>query len=213
MPKLNVFVACPYTLFPLDDYKRVFKRISSSYNVTFKFADEQITSQHVLEKVTSYIRSHDFSLFDITGWNPNVALELGIAVGLGRKYFILFNTKVDPNKDAPSDIKGIERIQYESNVVLEAKLKFLMRQESQTVGSKSDSAFEGLKSRIADALETEPGLGLTRLSAAVGEDKSLVQSVARAMAQVGDLKTQGVKKGTKYFTPDTDLRRHRKVRG
>lgn len=208
MTKLNVFVACPYGLFPLDDYKQVFKKVSDSYNVVFKFADEQITNQFVLEKISGYIRSHDFSLFDITGWNPNVSLELGIAVGLSKKYFILLNTKLDPNKDAPSDIKGIERIQYESNAILEAKLKVLMRQESQPART-NDSAFEGLKSRIVDALSTDPGLGLTKLSIAVGEDKSLIQSVVRAMVQSGDLKTKGERKGTRYFTPDVDLRSYR----
>src|ERR1700733_12743038 len=127
MTRLSIFVACPYLLFPLDDYKKVFQSVAKAYDIGFKFADEQITSQHVLTKVTNYIRDHNFSLFDITGWNPNVALELGIAVGLGRRYFILLNTKLD--KDAPSDIKGIDRIQYASNVELEAKLKLLIKQE------------------------------------------------------------------------------------
>jgi hypothetical protein len=74
MARLNVFVACPYTLFPMDDYKRMFASVARSYDVAFKFADEQIISQHILQKILNYIRDHDISLFDITGWNPNVAL-------------------------------------------------------------------------------------------------------------------------------------------
>jgi hypothetical protein len=76
MARLNVFVACPYLLFPIDDYKKSFESVSKSYSVSFKFADEQIANQHVLAKVTNYIRDHDISTFDITDWNPNVALDL-----------------------------------------------------------------------------------------------------------------------------------------
>jgi hypothetical protein len=206
MARGSVFVACPYTLFPLDDYKKTFQAVSRSQDVHFRFADEQITNQHILEKVRNYISTHDFSLFDITGWNPNVALELGIAVGLGKKYFVLFNHKIDPNKDAPSDIRGVDRIQYGSNSELEAKLILLMKQEFPAVSRGSDSAFDRLKVSIIEALSAEPGLGLTKLAGAVKEDKLLVQSVVRAMAQAGELKTRGQKKGTVYFTPSTDLR-------
>jgi|SRR5208283_2134583 len=111
MAKLNIFVACAYSLFPLDGYKRTFQSVSRGYDVTFKFADEQITKQHVLSKVTIFIRDSDFALFDITRWNTNVALELGIAVGLGSKYLILLNTKIE-QKETTYDIKGIDRIQY-----------------------------------------------------------------------------------------------------
>jgi hypothetical protein len=193
----------------LDDYKKVFLSVAKAYGIEFKFADEQITNQHVLAKITNHIRSSNCSLFDITGWNPNVALELGIAVGLGSKYFILLNTKIEPHKDPPSDIKGIDRIQYISNVELEAKLKLLIKQELPEARNRSDSAFDGIKSKIVDALLDEQGLGLTKLSDAIGEDKTLVQSVARAMLATNELKTSGAKKGTVYFTADADLRKYR----
>ena len=37
---------------PLDDYKKIFQSVAKFYDVSFKFADEQITNQHVLEKIT-----------------------------------------------------------------------------------------------------------------------------------------------------------------
>jgi hypothetical protein len=87
MAKLGVFVACPYTLFPLSDYKKVFETVAKTFPVVFKFADEQITNQHILTKVSNYIREHGISLLDINGWNPNVALELGISGGAGEEVF------------------------------------------------------------------------------------------------------------------------------
>lgn len=193
-------------LFPLDDYKAVFEAIRKSYAVEFKFADEQITNQHVLTKITNYIRDADISLFDITGWNPNVALELGIAVGLGRRYFILLNHKIDQNKEVPSDIKGIDRIQYSSNSELEAKLILMVKQELPQNSIQSDSAFETIKARINDALSGSPGLNLSKLAEAATEDKALVQSTVRAMVATGEIKTRGQKRGTTYFTATTDMR-------
>lgn len=206
MSKLNIFVACPYLLFPLDDYKTTFAKVAKIYNVNFKFADEQITNQHVLTKVANYIRDANISLFDITGWNPNVALELGIAVGLGKRYFILLNHKLDQNKEVPSDIKGIDRIQYASNSELEAKLSLLIKQELSEHSNKSDSAFENVKHRIEEALKSNPGLNLTKLVAVVGEDKILIQSTVRVMVAGGELKTRGERKGMVYYTKSTDLR-------
>jgi hypothetical protein len=204
--QLTVFVACPYLLFPLDDYKAAFAAVGKPYGVDFRFADEQITNQHVLSKITNYIRDADISLFDITGWNPNVALELGIAVGLGRRYFILLNHKLDQNKEVPSDIKGIDRIQYSSNSELEAKLIILIKQEIPQSSSRSDSAFETLKLRINEVLASDPGLNIARLADAASEDKTLIQSTVRTMVASGELKTRGQKKGMTYYTATTDMR-------
>lgn len=206
MSKTVVFVACPYTLFPLDDYKAVFKEISKSYDVSFRFADEQITNQHILDKITGYIREASFSLFDITGWNPNVSLEMGIAIGLAKRYFVLWNSKLEQRSDVPSDIRGIDRIQYVSNSELEAKLIILLKQELPTPGSSSDSAFETLKAKIMVSLTDNPGHKVAELAQAVGDDKALVQSIVRAMVGSGELKTRGAKKGMTYYKAGTDMR-------
>lgn len=208
MSALSIFVACPYTLFPMDDYKKVFEKVARNLGVSFKFADEQITNQFILKKISDYIRNHDFSLFDITGWNPNVALELGIAVGLDKAYFILLNTKIETN-EVPSDIKGIDRIQYSSNSELEAKLILLVKQKLPVNQPKSDSIFSDIENRIILSLDTHPGLGINKLSELVSEDKVLIQSVVRSMLDGGKIKKKGQKKGTKYYTKDTDLRKLR----
>lgn len=212
MAKLTVFVACPYTLFPLDDYKNVFSTIKKSYNVEFKFADEQITNQHVLSKITNYIRDADISLYDITGWNPNVALELGIAVGMGKRYFILLNHKHDANKEVPSDIKGIDRIQYASNQELEAKIAWLIKQELPNEDDKSESAFNNIRLSIKRSLKSNPGLKIAEIADAIKEDKIIVQSTLRSMTSNGELKTKGQARGTTYYTGDTDLRTIKKKR-
>jgi len=36
----------------------------------------------------------DYCIFDISTWNPNVALEIGLAEGLGVDYYILLNRRL-----------------------------------------------------------------------------------------------------------------------
>ncbi|TBW35815.1 hypothetical protein EYW49_15590 [Siculibacillus lacustris] len=207
MARLSVFVACPYLSIPQDDYRKVYETVSKAYPVDFRFADERITNNHILVKVSNYIRDNEFSLFDITGWNPNVALELGIAVGLGKKYFILFNPRMDGNKDAPSDIRGLDRIQYASNSELESKLMLLIKQELPAETEKSESAYARGKERILQSLIETPGLRLGEIADSINEDKAIVQSIIKSMMINSELKTRGIRRGTKYYTFDTDLRR------
>jgi hypothetical protein len=62
------------------------------------------------------ITKSDFSIFDLSNWNPNVALELGLAEGLkkqpGKNYYIVLNTR--RSSEVPSDIRGIQRLEYTS---------------------------------------------------------------------------------------------------
>ena len=74
--------------------------------------DTGLTTKHLLGILTSYISAVDYCIFDISTWNPNVALEIGLAEGLGVDYYILLNRKL--KKDVPADIQGLQRIEYDS---------------------------------------------------------------------------------------------------
>jgi hypothetical protein len=73
-----VFVGYPYSI-PSDDYRGVFADIGKEYGVNFMFADERLTNTHILVKIEAMMEEAAFCLFDITEWNPNVALELRIS--------------------------------------------------------------------------------------------------------------------------------------
>src|SRR5689334_11857778 len=84
----QVFVAYSYRLYPKDDYRKLYKQLEERYDVTFIFADEKITNMHIMKKIETFIRGSDFSIFDISGWNPNVTLELGFAMAAGDQWYI-----------------------------------------------------------------------------------------------------------------------------
>lgn len=104
----RVFLACPFD-------SRMDKLVEelSWLPWTVKPANDKITNDHLLVKIAKDLKDCDFAIFDITGWNANVCLELGLAKGIGKGYYIFNNNSI--KKDVPSDIKGIERIDYNWN--------------------------------------------------------------------------------------------------
>lgn len=105
----SVFVGCPYTP---DTFFKSLKAALDSIPIEFHFANSSITSQHVLDRIRSGIVKTDFSLFDITNWNANVTLEVGLAEGLNRDYYILFRPGKGAKAEPPADLKGLQRFQY-----------------------------------------------------------------------------------------------------
>ena len=83
----QVFVAYSYRLYDPRDYRRAFETVGKAFAVDFIFADEKISSLHILQKIANLIRESQFGVYDITGWNPNVTLELGLALWYGRARF------------------------------------------------------------------------------------------------------------------------------
>jgi hypothetical protein len=110
-PTRQVFVAYSYRAYPKEDDRRVFDDSAETYSVGFVFADEKITNMHILQKIISYIRGSDFAVFDISGWNPNVTLELGIAMASGDNWYIAFNPEKTELDEVPADLRGIDRIE------------------------------------------------------------------------------------------------------
>jgi hypothetical protein len=141
----QIFVAYSYGLYQGPDFRQVFERVARRTGSEFVFADTRFTSEHILDKITRMIHEADFSLFDISDWNPNVTLELGVAKESGKPWYIL----IDPSKstgaihEAPSDLRGFDRVQYGSFDELERGLVRLLTQKPH---SASKSAPRTLRS-------------------------------------------------------------------
>src|SRR5262245_40171111 len=91
-----VFVGCNYEKLPFRGYRDVFREIEAvEPRIRFFFADARISNQSILQKVRENILSCDVGLYDVTFRNPNVMMELGIAIGSGRDWNILYNPDQD----------------------------------------------------------------------------------------------------------------------
>jgi hypothetical protein len=208
----KVFVAYPYS-FSKNDYRRAYKEVGKAHGVKFTYADERITNSHILAKIEGMIRDAEFSIFDITTWNPNVALELGIAVGAGLDYYIAFNPTGDQS-GVPSDIGGIDRLQYTDYSELGGELARLMTQqfgppvaerdaEAKAQADAFSSQMEALTARIPEVIRENPGLAIGGVASQIGVPLEITQTLVRPL--IGEqIRTEGVKRGTRYYPVDED---------
>jgi hypothetical protein len=196
----QVFVAYAYNLYDKRDYRKIYTAIERSYGIKFIFADEKITNMHILQKIISYIRGSDFSLFDISDWNPNVTLELGIALALSDNWYICFNPEKTNISEVPSDIRGIDRIQYKSFSDLEDKLTILLDQWYPPAKTRTVDDYMGaIEERVRELLQRQQGLGVVEIAEILNMNKKMVQVVVKQMVEAGKLRIEGMTKAAKYF--------------
>lgn len=195
----QVFVAYSYRHYDKRDYRRAFENIGKAFNVDFIFADEKISSLHILQKIANYIRESQFGIYDITAWNPNVTLELGLALGMGERVFISLNPDETEMTDVPSDLKGVDRLQYKSFSSLEDELERLI---SQVLPPPKDEEAETfltrLQDKVVDLVKKSPNLGVVTIAQAVGVNIELAKLAIRNELGVR-ISASGNTKGTKYF--------------
>lgn len=211
MAKPQVFVAYPYN-FSKADYRRVFKEVGKAYEVDFTYADEKITNKQILEKIETMIEEAEFSIFDITTWNPNVALELGIARGQGVDYYILFSPNTDQG-DVPADLGGIDRLQYDDYTQLEIEVARLMRQQFGAPAKEQDRKAKERGAQVTEHLDAiakeipllvrrEPGLAIGGIASSMGLPLEVAKPIVRDLVADGQLRAEGATRGTKYFPPE-----------
>lgn len=87
MEKTKVFVIMPFT----DDFFESYEMIKEHFNEDFEFshAGEEDNQQNILADIISPIYSADIVLADLTGLNPNVMYELGIAHSFNKKTIMI----------------------------------------------------------------------------------------------------------------------------
>ncbi|MCS0494344.1 hypothetical protein NVS89_04485 [Ancylobacter sp. MQZ15Z-1] len=202
-----VFVAYPYRIYNKNDYRKPYHEIAKAFSVTFVFADERISTLHILDKIRGHIRECEFGIYDITGWNPNVTLELGLALGLGEKAFIAFDPKKTELKEVPSDVQGIDRIQYDSFYSLGEQLTRLIGQEFPIQRRhEAQGQMEKLRQETLDLIAKAglEGIGVSTIAEALGANVELIKVVVRPM--VGkELFAKGKKRGTKYLLRENGI--------
>jgi hypothetical protein len=154
---------------------------------------------HILQKIISYIRGSGFSLFDISSWNPNVTLELGIALALSEKWYI-FNPSKTELEEVPSDIRGIDRIQYTTLSDLEDKLTALLEQWYPKGPVRTVDEYMGnMEANVRGLLSKQPGLKVVDIAEIFSMNKKMVQVIVRQLLDSGELRLEGQTRGARYF--------------
>ena len=200
----QIFVAYPYTLYDTNDYRKPYKELAKAFNVQFVFADEKITTLHILQKIADYIRSSRCGIYDISGWNANVTLELGLAYGMNEKAYVISNPKQHPVGEVPSDLRGLDRMQYTSFSELQASLEKILTQEFPIQPTHDvENQLETLRKHALSVIRDAPdGLKINDIASLLGVSGEVAKVVVHPLVGAS-LKTEGVRKGTRYFTAAT----------
>lgn len=107
----TVFVGHPFAdRFPVKKFRKLFDELP--FKVLYGNTD--VKTEHLLQIMKSLIHRCDYAIFDLSDWNSNVALELGLAEGLKKKtlkpYYILLNSR--RSGEVPADLRGLQRLEY-----------------------------------------------------------------------------------------------------
>lgn len=122
LAKTEFFVAHSFTKSYREDFRKALKDALCGClnNREPYYADAEIRKGHIfINKIIPKIKSTQFGIYEISEENSNVFLELGVAMALNKTYYILCKkgTKI------PANLKGLDRIQYESFLELTGQLK------------------------------------------------------------------------------------------
>ena len=114
---MKIFVAYPYSL---AGYKEALASSLPPPQYELEYADEHLASDHVLRKIERMLAECDLALFDVTGANPNVTLELGIAIATLHPYVVVIQRESVGTLNA--DIHGWDQLRYDTVEELSAVL-------------------------------------------------------------------------------------------
>lgn len=122
----QAFVAMPFTtsvgsLEMNDVYKFGIRPALRSAKYKALRADEVFVGQDILCKICRQIQESPLCIVDVSNWNPNVLLELGMMYGRGKRVVLLKYEGADAV--VPSDLKGMLYIEYTSIESLKENLR------------------------------------------------------------------------------------------
>jgi nucleoside 2-deoxyribosyltransferase len=105
------FAIMPFSAKMDSLYKKVLKKAAKECDLEPKRADEVYGSRAIMSDIWSAMRSARVVIAELTGKNPNVLYELGLAHAAGKPVIIV---TADIN-DVPFDLKHIRCIVYDKD--------------------------------------------------------------------------------------------------
>ncbi len=111
MDTSSVFIAHEFTTKIREALRGALKRAFEGTGFIPVYADDDVGQRHILDKIKTMIDESEFVIFDISNpAKPNVFLELGYSMSMGKRCYLICQT----GTSIVSDLAGIDRIEYES---------------------------------------------------------------------------------------------------
>jgi hypothetical protein len=212
-----VFVGCSYSPWPLAGYKGAFSEaMKTQQSVVFEFADVRISDTWILDKVIQHIERSDLGLFDITFLNPNVLLELGVALGMKKRAHVFMNSQFEEETGffkrifsgrragLPINLQGLELVRYSSRSDLVAKLASLSSSLTSTIDPRTLNHSSRVRGAVLKIIRDDPGIGIRQIESKSGETIDFVRTAISRLRKEGLVI---VKNRTQYFPKAASQRR------
>lgn len=211
-PRQNfVFLGYPFNP-PLagDDYAAVVRELQQELPIRLWYFLDEITTDEMMRKIWRAILRSDLAIFDISGGNPNVAFELGLAVGRDKRCMTVLKAG-EPNPLGSADLGYSERMEYSSAETLKARLRDLLTARSGALRLIDDVSYSitGADPTVTQEVVKERlRLLVTRLfnskSVTKATATSLMKSEGLATSAIAILRAkdvlqiEGAKRGARY---------------
>ena len=126
--RFKFFIATSFS----PEYKAItdlfMDKVSDEFGISQEMifrADNYLATRDIMCKVCQGLRESECVVVNISGFNPNVMLELGMALGLCKKVILLKDSRVADQE--VSDIKGLEYVAYSDDDEWYERMRCIMK--------------------------------------------------------------------------------------
>lgn len=107
----SCFVIMPFsTLFQVE-YKKIIQPALTELNIECVRGDEIYAKQRIVDDIWNSLKKCRFVIAELTGKNPNVLYEIGLAHAIGKPVIIITRNE----DDVPFDLKALRYLYYDVN--------------------------------------------------------------------------------------------------
>jgi len=107
----SCFVAMPFSPLFQVEYDKIIHPALLEMNIICVRGDEIYTKQRIVDDIWNSIKTCRFVLAELTGKNPNVIYEVGLAHAIGKPVIIITRN----GDDVPFDLKALRYLFYDVN--------------------------------------------------------------------------------------------------
>ncbi|SEQ85364.1 TIR domain-containing protein [Epilithonimonas lactis] len=107
----SCFVVMPFSNLYQIEYESIIKPTLEELNIQCVRGDEIYSKQRIMDDIWESIKSCRFVIAELTGKNPNVLYEIGLAHAIGKPVIILTRN----SDDVPFDLKDLRYLYYDVN--------------------------------------------------------------------------------------------------
>lgn len=207
-----IFLGYPYTpAIPKADYEGVVQDLEKEFPIRFWYFLDELTTDEMMRKVWRAILRSDLAIFDVSGGNPNVAFELGLAIASQKRCMTLLKTGTQ-NPLGTADLGYAERAEYDSATTLKAKIRDIVLAKSSTARVTNDLSYDlfdssrphtreqiiaATRQLLNDVYATKSASKSAAKKYFFGDEKLGTQALNK-LRELGVLEVRGIKRGAKW---------------